>query len=75
MTIHDLKILAHRTAKAMEELERQKTEAFYRWVTPSNVSHLRESSFSRWRHMGRRTLLRLDEELRDLGITRFMQNK
>lgn len=62
-------------ANAMDELERKKTEAFHRWVTPSNLSRLRESYFSRWRNIGRTALLRLDEELRNLGISKFRSKK
>jgi superfamily I DNA/RNA helicase len=60
-------------AKALEELERQKTEAFHRWVNPSNLSRLRASRFSPWRNIDRTILLRLDEELRNLGVTAFLR--
>lgn len=63
------------TAKAMDELERQKTEAFNRWVTPSNLSHLHASLFSHWRHIDRKALQRLDQELRNLGISTFSKKR
>jgi hypothetical protein len=62
-------------ANAMDELERMRTEEFHHWVTPSNLSRLRRSSFSRWRQIGRKALLRLDQELRSLGITTFLPKK
>ncbi len=62
-------------ADAMNELERKKTEEFHRWVTPNNLSRLRQSYFSRWRHIGRRALLQLDRQFRNLGITTFLSKK
>jgi superfamily I DNA/RNA helicase len=60
-------------AKALEEVERRNNEAFERWVTPSNLSHLRASYFTHWRHLGRKAFQKLDDELRSLGIRTFLE--
>jgi len=63
------------TAEGREDLERQKNRDFNRWLTPKNLGHLRVRHFAPWRHIGRKTFQRLDQELRALGITTFMQKK
>jgi hypothetical protein len=62
-------------AKALNEMEQQKTDAFNRWVTPSNLSHLRVAHFSEMRDIGRKGLQKLDQELRHLGITTLLHGK
>lgn len=62
-------------AKALNEMEQQKTDAFNRWVTPSNLSHLHAAHFSDMRDIGRKGLQKLDQELRNLGITTLLHRK
>ena len=53
----------------------QLTDAFNRWVTPSNLSHLRAAHFSEMRDIGWKGLQKLDQELRHLGITTLLQRR
>jgi hypothetical protein len=62
-------------AKALNEMEQQKTDAYNRWVTPSNLSHLHAAHFSDMRDIGRKGLQKLDQELRNLGITTFFNRR
>ena len=63
------------TQKAREDLDRGRTEAFHRWVTPKNLSSLRASRFGPWRRLGRKALQKVDQKFRNLGILRFMEDE
>jgi superfamily I DNA/RNA helicase len=61
--------------KALNELDRRRTEAFHRWVTPKNLSNLRASRFSPWRRLSPQELKMLDQELRNLGVNDFLKEE
>jgi superfamily I DNA/RNA helicase len=63
------------TPKAMDDLDRRRTEAFHRWVTPKNLSSLRASRFGPWRRLGPRALQKVDQEFRNLGINMFLKEE